>query len=209
MTKALKDSESTIQHYESKAEYLATRYESANVRLLQTKLLQTLKYCNSILELGCGSGRDAAFILKTLTPESITITDGSDNMLTLAARIHPELTPFLKRLELPEDLRHEERTYDGIFSIATLMHLTNQGIMEFLQETAGLLRTPGVLFVSVCTKREEQTEKDPRTFTLRNKQWWINQFKKAGLNVTEAAEAADGLNRNETIWLNITAEKQP
>jgi len=204
----LKDSESTIQHYESQAEYLTTRYESADVRKLQGKLLQTLNNCNSILELGCGSGRDAAFILQTLTPELIIITDGSDNMLTLAARIHPELTPFLKKLELPEELRYEERTFDGIYSIATLMHLTASGIIEFLNEVARLLKASGVLFVSVCTKREEQTEDDHRTFTLRNRQWWIDQFKNAGLRTTEVAETADGLNRNETIWLNITAEKQ-
>ncbi len=204
----MKGSESTIQHYESQAEYLTTRYESADVRKLQDKLLQTLSNCNSILELGCGSGRDAAFILQTLTPDRIMITDGSDNMLTRAAGIHPELTPFLKKLELPEDLKYEKRTYDGIYSIAALMHLTTQGIMEFLHEAARLLTASGVLFVSVCTKREEQTEDDLRTFTLKNREWWSDQFKVAGLTITEATKTTDGLNRNETIWLNITAEKQ-
>lgn len=204
----MKVSESTIQHYESQAEYLTTRYESADVRKLQEKLLLTLIDCNSILELGCGSGRDAAFILQTLTPERIIITDGSKNMLTLAARIHPELTPFLKKLELPEDLKHDKRTYDGIYSIAALMHLTEPGIIESLHEVARLLKASGVLFVSVCTKREKQTEDDQRTFTLRNNEWWIDQFRNAGLKVTEVAETTDGLNRNETIWLNITSEKQ-
>lgn len=204
----MKDSESTIQHYESQAQYLTTRYESADVRKLQAILLQTLNNCNSILELGCGSGRDAAFILQTLTPERIMITDGSHNMITLAAGIHPELTPFLKKLELPEDLKYEERTFDGIYSIAALMHLTAPGIIEALHQTARLLVPDGILFVSVCTKREKQPKDDIRTFTLRNKEWWIGQFVNAGLKVTEAEEATDGLNRNETIWLNITAEKQ-
>lgn len=201
-------SESTIQHYETRAEYLTSRYESADVRKLQAELQQKLKNCNSILELGCGSGRDAAFILQTLTPERIMITDGSDNMLALAEKVHPELAPFLMKLELPEDLRFLIRTYDGIYSIATLMHLTTTEISEFLLEASRLLKASGVLFVSVCTKREEQVEDDPRTFTLKNREWWIDQFRNAGLKVTEVAEATDGLNRNETIWLNITAEKQ-
>ncbi len=204
----MNDKINTIRYYEKQAESISVRYESANVDKLQNKLLQTLESCNSILELGCGSGRDAAFLLQTLSPGSIRITDGSDNMLALAEKVHPELAPFLMKLELPEDLRFLIRTYDGIYSIATLMHLTTTEISEFLLEASRLLKASGVLFVSVCTTREEQAEDDLRTFTLKNKEWWIGQFGNAGLRVTEAAEATDGLNRNETIWLNITAEKQ-
>ncbi|MCK5035166.1 MAG: class I SAM-dependent methyltransferase [Candidatus Sabulitectum sp.] len=204
----MKEKENTINHYENRAEQLTARYESANVGKLQKKLIHTLKSCNSILELGCGSGRDAAFILQTLTPDKIMITDGSDNMLSLAAKIHPELAPFLMKLELPEDLKLEKKTYDGIYSIAALMHLTATELIEFLHEATRLLKASGVLFISVCTTREEQAEDDPRTFTLKNREWWIDQFRNAGLKVTESEEATDGLNRNKTIWLNITAEKQ-
>lgn len=200
--------DSTIQHYESKAEYLSVRYESANVEKLQNKLVQTMESCNSILELGCGSGRDAAFLLQMLAPERIRITDGSDNMLALAGKVHPELSPFLKKLELPEGLKDEKGAYDGIYSIAALMHLTATEIIDSLHQVTRLLVPGGILFVSVCTKREEQTKDDLRTFTLKNREWWSDQFKDAGLKITEATKAADGLNRNETIWLNITAEKQ-
>jgi len=204
----LNDKINTIRYYEKQAESISVRYESANVGKLQKELLLTMASCNSILELGCGSGRDAAFLLQALAPDTLIITDGSDNMLALAAKCHPELAPFLIKLKLPEDLKSQNRTYDGIYSIATLMHLTTSGIIEFLHEATRLLKASGVLFVSVCTTREEQAEDDLRTFTLKNKEWWIGQFGNAGLRVTEAAEATDGLNRNETIWLNITAKKQ-
>ena len=129
-------------------------------------------------------------------------------MLALAGKVHPELSPFLKKLELPEGLKDEKGAYDGIYSIAALMHLTATEIIDSLHQVTRLLVPGGILFVSVCTKREEQTKDDLRTFTLKNREWWSDQFKDAGLKITEATKAADGLNRNETIWLNITAEKQ-
>lgn len=202
--------ETTAQYYDSKAAMLSKRYESADVTALQNKLRSVLKDCDTVLELGCGSGRDAAFLMNNSSERSftITVTDGSDKMLTQAESLHPELAPYMKKLELPEGLKAEKNSYEGIYSIAALMHLPPPKIRQSLQQIAGLLKPAGVLFISVCTQREEQLPEDRRLFTLKSREWWIHQIDLTGLQVTEATESTDGLNREKTVWLNLTAVKQ-
>ena len=56
----------TQNYYSTNASLLSPRYESANVSELQSKLLNNFKNKHKILELGCGSGRDAAYSIATL-----------------------------------------------------------------------------------------------------------------------------------------------
>lgn len=197
----------TIQHYQLKATELAGRYESAEVDKLQSRLHLALEGCATILELGCGSGRDASFMYRNLPNSLLTVTDGSEQMLKMAAHLHPELSNHLKLVLLPDDLEKLEGRFEGIYSIASIMHLAPAEITNSLNLISQLLTPGGILFISVCTEREEQAVNDTRTFTLRSKKWWIDQIERANLKVTETTETSDGLNRNLTIWLNITAVK--
>ncbi len=186
---------------------LTGRYESAVVTKLQHKLQSALKDCSTILELGCGSGRDAAFLIKQGKAADLSITDGSAEMLRYAAMLHPELSSHIRVLKLPEGLKAENAGFEGIYSIAALMHLTAPNINETLELISELLTPDGVLFISVCTKREIQPQDDLRSFTLKNRDWWTDQIETTGLKVTAATESTDGLNREKTVWLNITAVK--
>jgi len=197
----------TLRQYTQNAESLSSRYESADVSILQRQLLASLQRCHNVLELGCGSGRDAAFLLSKSSFRTFTATDGSDAMLTRVAHIHPELGKHLKRLILPGDLTSLNCCYDGIFSIATLMHLTEQEIISTLKEVSRILAPGGVVFLSVCTTREKQPDDDSRLFTLKSRRWWLQHIEECGLKAKDAADSTDGLHRTETIWLNITAVK--
>jgi len=149
---------------------------------------------------------DAAFLHNNLPGKIFTVTDGSEQMLTQAI-FHPELSPFLKKLVLPDGLESLHCRYEGVYSIASIMHLAAANITNSLYLISQLLTPAGVLFISVCTEREEQPGNDTRTFTLKSREWWINQIDRTQLQVTEATESTDGLNRDLTIWLNITAVK--
>ena len=201
-------SNETIEHYNNFAGRITNRYESADVGELQKVLCTTFMNCNSILELGCGSGRDAAFLHNDSPEKVFSITDGSEAMLDTARKLHPELSSFLKRLELPEDLSTLDETFDGIYSVAALMHLTEKDVTNSLKLIAGLLEPGGILFISVCTRREKSEPEEKRHFTFRNSKWWYSQIEKSGLQLTSIAETSDALRRNNTIWLNLTAVKQ-
>jgi len=176
--------------------------------VLHRQLLNSLRKCRDVLELGCGSGRDAAFLMNNSSFRTFTVTDGSNAMLKRAACIHPELKTHLQPLVLPDGLASLNCCFDGIYSIATLMHLSERDISDTFKGISRLLSPGSILFISVCTTREKQPVDDSRLFTVKSKHWWLQQIEDCGLKVKDAADSADGLHRAETIWLNITAVKQ-
>lgn len=203
------DFDSTILHYRKKAVELASRYESAEVTRLQIDLRDAMARRRTVLELGCGSGRDAAFLNRISSTTSLTATDASPEMLREAARIHPEIAGILDELVLPRDLHslvRAGRRFSGIYSIATLMHLSPEDI----EETIGLLELVtepgGIVFLSVCTEKDEPLEEEGQClFTIKPPKWWKKQLEKTGFRIIDLKITPDGLARKNTSWLNITA----
>ncbi len=201
-------SNNTLDHYQNNAPNLTNRYETADVSAMQNELLSIVAKCSSVLELGCGSGRDASFLKSKLPSLLLTATDGSKKMLESASVLHPELTKHLKLIKIPNELLNITTKFDCIYSIATLMHLNEGEITETFSSITKLLNNKGILFISVCTHRIQQQEKDTRTFTLRTAEWWEEQLINNGFIVSRINQNSDGLKRDKTIWLNITAVKK-
>ncbi len=200
-------SNKTLDHYQANAPDLANRYETADVTIMQNELLSIVTECSSVLELGCGSGRDACFFKNKLPSLQLTATDGSSKMLESASTLHPMLTSHLRQINIPSGLPNITKKYDCVYSIATLMHLNESDIAKTLSSITKLLNNEGVLFISVCTNRNQQQQKDIRTFTLKTAKWWKKQLINNGFIVNRINQNSDGLKRDKTIWLNITAIK--
>ena len=79
----------TLLYYQNNSSSLANRYESADVTEIQYLLLNTFAKDKNLLEIGCGSGRDANFMFKN--GYDIIAIDGSKNMIKEAKKIHPNL----------------------------------------------------------------------------------------------------------------------
>lgn len=79
----------TASYYDKSAPSLASRYEMANMNYTHRNLLRHLPEGGKILEIGCGSGRDAAFLLNH--GFNVTAIDASSEMLSTAIAHHPEL----------------------------------------------------------------------------------------------------------------------
>ncbi|PIE52708.1 hypothetical protein CSA37_05635 [Candidatus Fermentibacteria bacterium] len=203
-------SESTIRYYRQKAFELTYRYEIIDVSDLHKTLKENLGYKSRLLELGCGSGRDAAFLKRFGSIREITATDACMEILAEASRIHPEIAADLSQLILPHglmELLRNGRSFDGIYSIATLMHLVPEDITETLKNCFMLLEHGGILFISIPGPGPHREEADPRLFTCKPLNWWQNQLEELGMKVIAATETEDGEKRPEITWLNITAMK--
>lgn len=203
-------SEHTIYHYRQRAFELVSRYENVDVSNLQKLLRDTLDYRAKVLELGCGSGRDAVFLKRFSNIREITATDACPEMIAEAAKLHPDIAGDLLLLTLPHgllELLRKGNSFGAIYSIATLMHLEPLDIGETFEHCELLLEPGGVLFFSVCIQRPANDETDPRHFTLKPAEWWQKQIEKVGMRVVEMAETEDSLNRPDVKWLNVTAVK--
>ena len=92
----------TLSYYENNAKHLSQRYESANVDNIHALLLKTFPSKSHLLEIGCGSGRDASFMYRK--GYNVHAIDGSTEMIAETKRCHPELVDikrigFFKRVK--------------------------------------------------------------------------------------------------------------
>ncbi|MFO7748581.1 MAG: class I SAM-dependent methyltransferase [Desulfobacteraceae bacterium] len=199
---------STIEYYTTHWHALVPRYESADVSDLHRLLLSGFSPGSRILELGCGSGRDAAFML--VKGFDITAADGVQEMIDAARHCHPELSGRLCRISLPKDLDFLFGPFDGVYSIATLMHLARPAIQDVFFRIKDILNPKGRLFFSVPLKRHDVKDDEfdikGRRFTGMTMPDWAEICRKTGFDVIETSTAEDGLGRPEICWLNCLAQ---
>jgi len=199
----------TLSYYENNAKHLSKRYESANVDNIHALLLKTFPSKSYLLEIGCGSGRDASCIQEN--GYDVLAIDGSGEMITEARRCHPELADRLKVMSIPNELHFEATSFDGIYSIATLMHLEKDSIDQTFEKIAKILKPDGKFFFSVSIQRDDvddqgKDEQD-RHFTIMPEAEWVSYCEKYGLQLEYSEVTCDGLNRDGIVWLTCVVRK--
>lgn len=200
---------STLNYYNRKSLDVAKRYESADVTRLHDFLVSGLKPGGRLLELGCGSGRDAAFM--TSQGFKVLATDGSAAMVEQAKRHHPELAKHTAHLKLPDGLSNESGPYDGIYAVAVLMHLPIKEIEKTLFKIHSRLAAKGRFIFSVPARRHDVTANEfdakGRRFTALSPDEWTKLCQKCNLRIIRTMMSNDGLGRGAVRWMNCLAEK--
>jgi len=199
----------TLSYYEENASNLSKRYESADVATIHQTLLKTFTPKSNLLEIGCGSGRDASFMLEQCY--NITAIDGSPKMIEEAKTLHPALEAHLFTMQLPHGLNFEAESFDGVYSVATLMHLTQEEIALTIQNIYTLLKSKGKFLFSVSIARDDtdQNSRDAhqRLFTSFSQREWVTICKNYGFTHLYNKVTSDGLNRSGIVWLTCVVEK--
>lgn len=149
----------TLDAYEESASEWAGRYESAEMADLHTILIQHLPPAALVLEVGCGSGRDAAFLLGQ--GFEITAVDGSNMMLEEASRRHPELASRLQLAAVPFDPENPllKRKFSAVLMIALVMHLTDAELREAISQFREILNPGGLVILSASIGRKEVADR--------------------------------------------------
>ena len=204
----LKMQVNTISYYEENAKSLISRYESADINEVQELLLQIFEPNSKLLEIGCGSGRDASFMIKNNF--DVIAIDGSKNMIEEAKKIHPELSEKLLHKTLPSNLDFN-KTFDGIYSIATLMHLSKIDLEKTISKIYDLLNQNGKFLMSVSLFRDDIDENGfddkGRYFLVLSFDKWISLLENIGFTILETQTNVDGLGRGGIEWLTLVAQK--
>ena len=200
----------TIEYYRTHADDLARRYERADVSAVQQQLLNTFPPGSRLLEVGCGSGRDAAFM--AAHGYDVLAVDGAPEMLAAAVAHHPELAGRTRTVLLPDGLSSQLGVFDGIYSIAVLMHLSCEDIFSSLCNLQKLLNPQGLFFFSVPILRSDIDENGlddkGRRFTILPLETWEDLCGRAGLKLCRSSFSSDGLGRESVQWLNAVVEKE-
>ncbi|PEN11436.1 SAM-dependent methyltransferase [Longibacter salinarum] len=133
--------DTTIRWYDARADTYAEATRSVDMSPVQDRFLTYVRGDGHILDVGCGSGRDArAFIEQGYT---VTAMDASEKMARIAAEW------------IGQPVRHErietfepDQPFDGIWASASLLHLPEHILPDMLKRVAGWMAEEGVFYMS-------------------------------------------------------------
>ena len=152
----------TSNYYNQHAQAFFENTYQVEMESLYTPFLRYLPEQASILDLGCGSGRDIlAFKKKGYQVEAI---DYSAELVKKAR----ELTNIEVRQQSFYDLA-ENNKYDGIWACASLLHCERDRLTEVLGLIFKALKPNGVCYMSFKYGNTDR-EKEGRSFTDLNEQ---------------------------------------
>lgn len=192
----------TIEFYNKKAEEYNADTFSANVSELRKKFLQYLQPGSSILDFGCGSGRDSkAFQEAGYRTDAI---DGSEELCRIASKN----AGIPVKCVLFQELNATDQ-YDGIWACASLLHLPKQELTEVFRRMEKALKKNGCIYVSF-KYGNFAGERNGRYFTdLTEDALRKLSGKDENLMIEETWITGDARpGRSEEKWLNAILKKK-
>ena len=131
----------TIEYFNEKAQKCFDDAFTITEHANQDRFLSYLKPGAEILDFGCGSGRDTAYFREK--GFAVTSTDGAAELARLASAY---LQAPVKVMEFNE--LDEEDRYDGIYAMASIMHLEYEKLLELFPKMIRAMKKDGILYVS-------------------------------------------------------------
>ena len=194
--------DNTLKYYEENANQFVQGTVSVDFKQTQDKFLSKLKSGDSILDFGCGSGRDTKYFVDN--GFQVEATDGSVELCKLAS----EYTGIAVKQLLFEDLNEIEK-YDGIWACSSILHLSKNSLKIVFKKMADALKENGIIYTSF-KYGEFEGERNGRYFT----DFTIETFTEYLQNIPElqmeeywiTSDVRPG--RGEEKWLNLILRKK-
>ena len=191
----------TLDYYNQNADTFFLGTVSVDFTQTQNKFLNYLNPGDSILDFGCGSGRDTKYFLEA--GMKVDAIDGSEEM----CRIASEYTGIKVQQMLFQELDAHDK-YDGIWACASILHLPKKKLKSVLLKMATALKKHGIIYTSF-KYGEFEGERNGRFFT----DFTEETFQKfsvdiEGMQIEEIWITGDVRpGRGEERWLNLILRK--
>jgi SAM-dependent methyltransferase/SOS-response transcriptional repressor LexA len=196
----------TSSYYSQNAGRLVGLYASV-FPFFEERLITAFAKAHKILDVGCGTGRDLAWLLRK--GKDAYGVDPSKEMLTAAntSLAKQGLSGQGRLFEgaLPDLNLFNEAEFDGVLCSAVLMHLPEEKIFDAVYTLRRILRPGGTLLVSVPSVRNDVdpiTRRDPdgRLFAELPPPKLQLLFERVGFAVRESTTVSDSLGRAGIEW---------
>lgn len=193
--------QNTLDYYNQNAQNFIDGTISVDFTEVQNQFLSLLPANASILDFGCGSGRDTKYFLAH--GFLVDATDGSEEL----CRIASEYTGIQVRHLLFQDLNEVEK-YDGIWACASILHLKRSKLPDVLKKINRAVKQNGIVYLSfkygnfeglrgeryfTDLTEESAMELLKSVPTLHLEKQWISGDVRAG--------------RGDERWLNVVVKK--
>ncbi len=184
----------SIEYYDKNAVEYFERTVDISMQSWWDIFTEQLPEGASILDLGCGSGRDSAYFISC--GFDVTAMDASEEMCDLAS------------IHIGQDVLHLSfaemdfnQVFDGIWACASLLHVPSDEIDTILAKVINSLKINGILFLSFHYG-EFEGERDGRYFTdyrMKTLKELIGRYE--NLEIIEIDKCGDSHDDNETEWI--------
>lgn len=131
----------TLAYYTVNADEFAASTVNVEFSATQERFAALLPAGARVLDLGCGSGRDARWFVDR--GFEVTATDGSPELAAIAERV----AGIPVRVELFSELSDAE-TYDGVWACSSILHLPKMELADAMRRIERALVLGGVLYTS-------------------------------------------------------------
>lgn len=191
----------TLDYYNTNATSFASSTRSVDFTQTQDKFLHLLPPAATILDFGCGSGRDTKYFLDV--GMQVDATDGSEELCKLAS----EYTGIPVRQMLFEELDAKAQ-YDGIWACSSILHLPKDALKDVLKKMIAALKEHGIIYTSFKNGIFEG-ERNGRFFTDFTEETFREYVADVDeIKIEEAWISRDVRpGRGEERWLNLILRK--
>ena len=191
----------TLNYYAQNAQEFIAGTIGIDMSDVHRRFLEHMPPEGSILDLGCGSGRDSKFFAER--GYRVTAVDGSAELCKRAE----QLIGFPVRCLLFEDLDYVNE-FDGVWACASLLHVEKEKMLRILGLVSNALKDGGTLYLSYKYGTGQRLEKGrffsdyteadipllfPESSPLSCVEWWITQDERP--------------ERSHERWLNMICKK--
>ena len=192
----------TLTYYNQNAHSFAASTVSVDFAATPARFTARLPQGGSILDFGCGSGRDTKHFLSQ--GFQVTATDGSEELCKLAS----QHTGIPVQQMLFQELDAVEQ-YDGIWACSSILHLPQEELISVLEKMATALKPQGIIYTSF-KYGDFAGERNGRYFTDMTE----NSFAALMQNITSLETEEQWITsdvrpgRGEEKWLNVILRKK-
>lgn len=131
----------SIDYYNKYAAKVFEETVDQDMSEIRDEFLNLLEEGDTILDLGCGSGRDSLAFYEL--GYDVTAMDASEEMCKLA-----EIHSGLEVLNLSFEEMDFDNVFDGIWACASLLHVPKAELPDILTKIARALKDKGILYMS-------------------------------------------------------------
>lgn len=193
--------ETTKDYYKKNSDTFIKTTLEIEMNSIYEKYLPLLPESGSILDAGCGSGRDSLFFRKK--GFKVLAIDSCEEFVIFTgeyAGVEAQCIPF-------NDVSFNNE-FDGIWACASLLHLNRADLSDALNRFSKALKPGGILYSSF-KYGNFSGERNGRIFTDLNEESYseiINGI--AGLKIIETWITDDRRKDREEKWLNALVIKE-
>ena len=192
----------TIEYYNENVDKFVNDTQDVVFCATQDLFLSYLNEGDSILDLGCGSGRDTKYFLSK--GYKVDATDGSEEICKVAS----DYTGINVKCLLFNELDEIDK-YDGIWACASILHLDRDDLIDVFHRIARALKDNGILYTSFKYS-EFEGMRNGRYFT----DFTLESFNEFQTNIPEFIIEKKWITRDvragreDEKWLNLIMRKK-